>query len=610
MASKTIKTPDINRAILGQTEKSTKIKVGGLRGQHAVAVGMTQEVELNVIGEAGDFFASLNQGPVIEMEGDVGKYVADNMLDGGVIVHGSAGYGAGAYMKGGILLVTGSSGDGTGMANSGGTILVEGNSGNDIGLMQTAGSIIICGDVGGRVGHLMIGGSIFVGGEIVSLANNVEAVESSSKDRRKLQIYFEHYGIDADPGSFMKIIAKEDFTYPSIADMYAEQDYIDEDGNGLENILIPSPMLSSPVTMDYDYHIPREALGMVIGDEDIPDPLVSTLPVILNLPFDGLLYSEALLQISNVSDNEKIPYIKGLGKYVEGARIEGKKGSQPVVVWDPSRIDISTEKFTNCSGVVIDISSYWLTEQGILGYDTTLEKNIGGDGWMDVLRYPVPNRHLDMISMSDLRNHILLIREITQRRVPVMIRLAAGNVYGDLKLLLKTDVDSLIFKTGRNGYDRRLKGDRYPLIGVLSIIRSIREEFPEYQNISLGLETDLSSAKDILKCLSMGADYIVTWPKVGCGDCQSCEISAPCHELSPLLGEPEMDPRIAEELGARLSDWIDMYRSELVRALVGLSLSELGGLSSDLLLAKDYSTAAVTGLRLSGFDKQLPMWLH
>jgi len=119
MVDKAITPVEINRAIRKQSRKSKVIKIGGLSGQDSIAVGMDEELELMVIGEAGDFLGALNEKAVITMEGKAGNYVGDCMRGGGIIVNGEVGNGAGAYLSGGIVVIRGNAGNGAGVANRG-----------------------------------------------------------------------------------------------------------------------------------------------------------------------------------------------------------------------------------------------------------------------------------------------------------------------------------------------------------------------------------------------------------------------------------------------------------------------------------------------------------
>ena len=105
MAEKVVTTRDINIAIKEQLEKSKKVKISGLSGQDAIAVGLEKEIDISVKGTAGDFFGALNKGSVITLTGNARRFLGDTMSNGGLIVNGNVRRGAGTGMLGGIIVI-------------------------------------------------------------------------------------------------------------------------------------------------------------------------------------------------------------------------------------------------------------------------------------------------------------------------------------------------------------------------------------------------------------------------------------------------------------------------------------------------------------------------
>ena len=57
-----------------------------------------------------------------------------------------------------------------------------------------------------------------------------------------------------------------------------------------------------------------------------------------------------------------------------------------------------------------------------------------------------------------------------------------------------------------------------------------------------------------------------------------------------------------------ISNWLDEIQSKLSTILQNLGLESIDSLSRQNLRALDYETAAVSGLRLSGYERPLPHW--
>jgi methylamine---glutamate N-methyltransferase subunit B len=166
--------------------------------------------EVTIGGDGGDYLGALNDGATIRVQHNVGRYLADNMTRGTVVVDGDACYGVGAYCYGGTIVVKGDAGDFTAVMNKGASIIIQGNVGNEVGTYMLAGDLVIVGNAGKNLGNYLIRGNIYIGGEWESLGHNTLVEEMTPADEAKLRGYFAQYGIEADPASFQKIVRKSE----------------------------------------------------------------------------------------------------------------------------------------------------------------------------------------------------------------------------------------------------------------------------------------------------------------------------------------------------------------------------------------------------------------
>ena len=606
MVDKAITTAEINKAISRQGERSGVIKIGGLGGQDAVAVGLAKELELHVIGDAGDFLGALNLKAVITMEGNAGNYAGDNMAGGGIIINGDAGKGAGAYLHGGIMVIRGNAGHAAGIGKKEGTILINGNAGNDVGLLQSGGSIIVCGNAKNRIGHLMTGGEIFLGGKADSIGENLKILRPNEEDNNKLRIYFEHYGIEGDVSRFKKIVPRDaDFfpTLPMKVKTRPARSFFD-------SISIPCASIYSPLPMDFDFDLDASSTSMTVGEGRVRKPLSSPLPLLIDLPLNGLVDPPLKGRMTELFQKEGIPYIRGLGKIHEGESESIRKGAKYLICWSPGREGISLDGLLNSSGVVVDMASGIGTHLGATYLAKDDIESMGAVGLDPKVRGPTPYRHLDMNSMKELKKHLLLIKEVTGYAIPVLIRMEAGHVMEDLRLALKAGADSVIIKTAEPresniGSDMRTS---YPTLGIFPIIRRVKKELVSLADIPVGIEMEISKGTDLVIALALGADFIVlkTDHLFRCGKCNECEEGNICRALASCI--PETDDR--EISMDEFSDRMESIRREALEVLVGLSMSSIKGISPDLLYTSEYSIAANCGIILAGYNRKLPMWSH
>jgi glutamate synthase domain-containing protein 3 len=222
LVERVVSTRDINAAIRRQLEKSRVVKIGdaekgGLTGQDSIAVGIKNECEILVVGDAGDYFGAFNHGAIITLSGTAGRFLGDSMSDGGIIMKGRVRHGVGVYMTGGIIVVKGSVEGEAGLFNNGGTVIINGKAGDNIGAYMNSGTIIVTGNVGKNIGNWMIGGEVFLGAEAESIGENVEQAKLTKSDKNKLQKYFEHYGILFDDlDVFIKLVSKDTDPFSNI----------------------------------------------------------------------------------------------------------------------------------------------------------------------------------------------------------------------------------------------------------------------------------------------------------------------------------------------------------------------------------------------------------
>lgn len=195
----------VNRA-LRQSLNGKPVVVKNVRRLHGLAAGL-RHGELIIQGSAGDYLGVLNAGATIKVTRNTGKYLADNMTAGTVIVQGEAAYGAAQYCYGGTVVVRGDAGDFTATMNKGATIIVCGNVGDEAGTYMLKGDLIVVGNAGASFANYLIRGNVYIGGEWKSLGHNTRVEPLTDEDVAKLRAYFETYAIGADPAAFKKIVA-------------------------------------------------------------------------------------------------------------------------------------------------------------------------------------------------------------------------------------------------------------------------------------------------------------------------------------------------------------------------------------------------------------------
>lgn len=188
-------TKDINKAIRTQIKKGAATRIEGLTGQDNIAVGLSGDSKITIIGDAGDFFGALNDGTTLLLKGNSGRFLGDTMVSGKIVVNGSVKDGAGINLRGGEIIIKGNAGSKVGAGMKGGAIIIDGDVGDELGLYLYEGDVVVTGDAGKGVGNFMLGGNIFVNGKIESLGENARSQRPDKNDKLKLTNYLTEQNI-------------------------------------------------------------------------------------------------------------------------------------------------------------------------------------------------------------------------------------------------------------------------------------------------------------------------------------------------------------------------------------------------------------------------------
>ncbi|MFO0293141.1 MAG: protein glxC [Rhodospirillales bacterium] len=174
------------------------------RGAHAVAVGLTQPLEIVVEGHVGYYCAGMNEAAHVEIRGHCGWGVGENMMSGMVRVAGNASQSAGASGHGGLLVIEGDAGHRCGISMKGIDIVVGGSIGAFSAFMAQAGNLVVCGDAGENLGDSLYEADIYVRGTVASLGADCVEKEMTPADVEKLRELLARAGIAADAAAFRR----------------------------------------------------------------------------------------------------------------------------------------------------------------------------------------------------------------------------------------------------------------------------------------------------------------------------------------------------------------------------------------------------------------------
>lgn len=202
-------TRDINVFLKDAARRGPEAAVALLHpdSRHNLAVGITSPLNLCIEGHVGYYCAGLCDGVDVQIAGDAGWGLAENLMSGRVHLAGSAGSAAGATMRGGTLIVGGNAGARCGVAMKGGLLVVGGDVGYMTGFMMQKGVLIIGGDAGEALGDSLYEGLIYIRGKADALGSDAVQADLTDADMGFLTDALADAGMDANPGDFRKIVS-------------------------------------------------------------------------------------------------------------------------------------------------------------------------------------------------------------------------------------------------------------------------------------------------------------------------------------------------------------------------------------------------------------------
>ena len=171
-------------------------------GAHAIAVGVTQAVHVEVKGHVGYYCAGMNTAATVMVDGHAGTGLAENIMSGLVQVRGNAAQSAAASGRGGLVVIEGNASARCGISMKGVAIVVGGSVGHMSAFMGQAGTLVICGDAGHDLGDSLYEANIFVAGTVASLGADCIEKEMTGNDVECVAALLDRAGIAGDATRF------------------------------------------------------------------------------------------------------------------------------------------------------------------------------------------------------------------------------------------------------------------------------------------------------------------------------------------------------------------------------------------------------------------------
>jgi glutamate synthase domain-containing protein 2 len=291
-------------------------------------------------------------------------------------------------------------------------------------------------------------------------------------------------------------------------------------------------------------------------------------------------------------------------------------GGAVIVQWSTGRWGVSADYVNSGDAVEVKIGQGAKPGMGghLLGAKVTEEvaRVRGVPVGSDALS---PCRYYDVQSLDDMKHMVAFLRDVTDYRVPIVFKLGPSRPYADVAACIEAgadaiSLDGLVGGTGCSP-DIVTQGVGIPTIACLPPAVQALKDYGVHRKVKLIALGGLRNGLDAFKAMALGADAVgfgsAAQVALGCRVCYACQKGNCPYGITSQ--RPELRARLDPvEGGRRLANFLHACAEEIKILTMLSGHSAIADLSSEDLRAMDLNTAAITGLKLVGYDRPLAMW--
>lgn len=242
-------------------------------------------------------------------------------------------------------------------------------------------------------------------------------------------------------------------------------------------------------------------------------------------------------------------------------------------------------------------------------------------------------RHPDWTGPDDLKIKIEELREITDWKIPVYVKMGATRVREDVKLAIKAGADVVVIDGMQGGTAATqqvfIEHTGIPTLAALPLAVEALSDMNVLGEVQLIISGGIRTGADVAKALALGADAVSIGQGVlvalGCNhhayqraDGEEVDVTADyaklgtapgychhCHTGQCPVGittqDPELEPRLIPEVGAkRLKNYLQVLNMELTTLARACGKSNVHHLEKEDLAALTVEAAAMAKVPLAG----------
>lgn len=205
-----------------------------------------------------------------------------------------------------------------------------------------------------------------------------------------------------------------------------------------------------------------------------------------------------------------------------------------------------------------------------------------------------PAPHHDIYSIEDLRQLVYSLKEATEYKKPIIVKVAAvHNIAAIASGIARSGADIIAIDGMRGGTGAaptRIRDNvGIPIeLALASVDQRLRDEGIR-NNVSLVVGGSIRCASDVVKAIALGADacYIATGALIalGCHLCRTCQ-SGNCN-WGIATQKPELVKRLNPDIGSkRLVNLMTAWKHEIKELMGGMGINSIEALKGNRLMLR------------------------
>ena len=205
-----------------------------------------------------------------------------------------------------------------------------------------------------------------------------------------------------------------------------------------------------------------------------------------------------------------------------------------------------------------------------------------------------PAPHHDIYSIEDLRQLVFSLKEATEYKKPIIVKVAAvHNIAAIASGIARSGADIIAidgFRGGTGAAPTRIRDNAgIPIeLALAAVDQRLRDEGIR-DNVSLVVGGSIRSASDVVKAIALGADacYIATAAllALGCHLCRTCQTGR-CN-WGIATQRPELVKRLNPNIGyERLVNLLTAWKHEIKELMGGMGINSIESLRGNRLMLR------------------------